>query len=263
MTTSKKKIYYYLIGTFFLLLFFIVMLFRSCNSNPISHKTFYIAYDKIWYDLDLRGKDQNMSGFISDMLQAISTEEKFRANVVESSTYALFPGLNSGIYDGVFSTLTPSPQNREFAFSDVIYRTGRVLIVPIGSTVNTFDDLKHKVIGIESSSLQTFSIPETFDTALISYDSAVSALESLDNNKIDGVILDALRAYVYTHGYYAGRLKVVNLPLSNAGMRLITKNEPEYLEFLKLFNEGLRKIKENGVFEDLIDQWGLLNTDAR
>jgi polar amino acid transport system substrate-binding protein len=123
--------------------------------------------------------------------------------------------------------------------------------------------MKGKIIGIESQALQTFNISEGLHAIIIPYDTASEALESLDKNIIDGVILDALRSHIYSDGYYAGRIKVVTAPLTDKGIRLITLNKPKYIHFISHFNEGLKETPESKKYEDLLDKWGLINTQIK
>ncbi|MFQ5730194.1 MAG: substrate-binding periplasmic protein, partial [Waddliaceae bacterium] len=171
-------------------------------------------------------------------------------------------GLDIGSYDAVLSSLTPNVINRQwYAFSDPFYLVGPVLIVPEKSKAQSLEDMEGKIIGIESGALQVFNIPEPPNIVIIPYGTASQALENLDNNVIDGVILEALRAYIYIEGFYKGRLKIASLPLTDKGLRLITRNEPRSILLVSRFNEGLKAIREEGLYGELIEKWGLIKTD--
>lgn len=262
MAMSKRKLVLSLIIALFVVITLLWLLFRACNTPQLERKFYYIGRDSTWYPLDLRGKEKNMSGFAGELIQAIGDEVGFVAIMVDVGPNSVLDGLETGHYDAALSSLVPTVRNKEiFVFSDIIYRTGPVLVVPENVNATSLADFTHKVIGIETNVLQTFSIPETLNVMIVPYDSAAEALENLDKNIVDGVILDALRAFVYTHGYYSGRLKVAGTVLSNTGWRVITKNRPEYLLFINHINDGLKKIKEKGIYNQLIEKWGIINTE--
>jgi polar amino acid transport system substrate-binding protein len=262
MVPNKRKIALSLFFALFLIITLLWLLFRACNSPLLERSVYYIGRDSTWYPLDLRGKEKNMSGFAGDLLQAIGDEEGFLAVMVEVGPNVVIDGLKTGHYDAMLSSLVPTVRNKDiYGFSDIIYRMGPVLIIPENVKATSIGDLIHKVIGIETTVLQTFSIPESLDVVIIPFDSAAVALESLDKNILDGVILDPLRAYVYTHGYYSGRLKVAGTILANTGWRVITKNTPDSLLFLKHVNDGLKKVKEKGIYTKLIEKWSIINTE--
>jgi polar amino acid transport system substrate-binding protein len=135
------------------------------------------------------------------------------------------------------------------------------LIVNEDSNIDSLREMTGKIMGIESGALQVFNIPEPPDIVIIPYDTAATALENLDQKVIDGVLLDALRAYVWTEGFYAGRLKVVTSPLTDRGLRVVTRNRPEYLQWLNEVNEGLKAVRENGIYDQLLIKWDLIDTE--
>ena len=258
---SKKHIFILMSAVFALAAFWST--FPSCSSNSFAEsKIYHIGRDSSWYPLDLRGKEISLVGFANDLLDIISQEQGFRVHTFEVGPSALFDGLDAGNYDGVLSSLTPNFMNQEkYAFSDPFYLVGPVLIVPVSSQAHSLKDMEGRIIGIESGSLQVFNIPEPPNVVMVPYNTASEALENLDKNVIDGVILDALRAYVSTEGFYAGRLKVVSSPLTNKGLRLITRKDPEHLNLISRFNEGLKAIKNQGTYAELVKKWGLINTE--
>ena len=95
---------------------------------------------------------------------------------------------------------------------------------------------------------------------IIPYDTVSTALEKLNANVIDAVIMDVLRAYVFTEGFYAGRLKVATSPLTDKGLRLLGRDQPSSLLLISQFNEGLQELMESGRYHELIKKWGLTRT---
>lgn len=265
MDVRKKKIYLSLIiGAIFL---FAVswLVFRIASKVPVEEDRLYIiGRDSTWYPIDLRGKEKNMVGFSNDLVRAIGEEQGFRPRIIEVGPNALFDGLDLKRYDAVLSSFTPTVMNRRFyGFSDPFYLVGPVLVVPVESEAKSLEDMAGKIIGIERRALQVFNIPKPRDVVIIPYDTAAIALEYLDEQVVDGVIVNALMAHVNTEGFYAGRLKVATSPFTNKGLRLITRNEPKSLLLISRFNKGLEKIKTNGRYDQLIQSWGLINTEVK
>ncbi|ADI37653.1 putative bacterial extracellular solute-binding protein [Waddlia chondrophila 2032/99] len=223
---------------------------------------YYIARDSTWYPADLRGKEKNMVGFANDLIQEIADMQGFRVQVFEVGRNGLYDGLDTGRYEGVFSTLEPNPVNRKkYLFSDPFYRLGPVLIVRENSKIASLEDLNGKILGIESGALQTFDLSEPPKVVMIPYDSSSTALERLNANVIDAVIMDVLRAYVFTGGFYSGRLKIATSPLTDRGLRLLTRNQPNFHLLISQFNEGLHRLQESGRYGELLDKWELIHTE--
>lgn len=263
MAVRKTKILITALGGLIVIVGLSWLLFRTVSVVPKREKIVYhIGRDSTWYPLDLRGKERHMVGFANDLFQDISIEEGFFVHIFEVGTNALYDGLRLGRYDGVLSHLTPNVVNRKiYRFSDPFYLIGPVLIVRENSTARSLGDMEGKIIGVEIGARQVFNIPEPLNVVFIPYDTAAAALENLDKNVIDGVILDALKAYAYTDGFYVGRLKVASSPLTDKGLRLISRKDPKSLLLISRFNKGLEKVKKKGVYGQLIEKWDLTDTE--
>lgn len=231
---------------------------RSCNSDERLWygKLYKIARDSSWYPLDLLGKERSLLAFSNELIVAIAKDQSIKVELLSSGSENLFSGLDNKLYDAVLSSLSPTPYNHEFyLFSKPFYPLGPVLVVRSSSTVTNLNEMIGKSIGIPYGSTLIYKeYPAIFIT---SYDNILNALNDLERNVIDGVILNRLTAYAYTIGLYTGRLKVATMPLTDEGIRLISRNDKESGFLIKKFNEGLQKAQENGTYNELLKRWGL------
>lgn len=240
------------------------LIFRAASAPAVkSNTTYLVARDSTWYPIDLRGKEKSMVGFTDELIEAVGKLQNFKVITFEVGPNALFDGLNIGNYDAVFSSLTPSVINRaQYEFSEPFYLLGPVLIVRKSSKIRSFDDLTEgKILGLASGTLQQYNIAEPKGVIIIPYDSSKTAMEKLDQNIIDGVLMDALSAYVLTGGFYSSSMIVITNPLTNKGLRLIASKTDRHKAFIEQFNAGLKELKENGGFQKLLSKWDLLNTE--
>jgi polar amino acid transport system substrate-binding protein len=260
---DKKKIYISITASLVFFIAIIWLLMRACSGGPfLEKKTLQIGRDSTWYPLDLRRKEKAVVGFSNDLMDAIGKDQGFKAIVFEVGANALLDGLDIGNYDAVFSSYPPNPMNKKkYAFSEPFYLIGPVLAVRDNSTIKSVKDMSGRILGIESGALQVFNILEPSDVIIIPYPTSAKALEDLDASVIDGVLLDALKAYIWTEGFYAGRLKVATAPLTDKGIRLITLNTPEHVKWIEQFNEGLKNVKNDGIYDKLIEKWDLIDTE--
>lgn len=241
----------------------ILGLFRACSGGaPSDDHEFHIASDNTWYPLQLYDKERNMQAFTNEMLLAIAKQQKIHVKLFVAGPDNLFMGLNNGQFDGVLSSLQPNSTNRElYVFSDPFYKVGPVLIVRETSTAKSLADMEGKIIGIRTGSSVVFNIEQYPEIIIRSYDNALLALMDINRNVIDGVILDALTAYIYTSGLFAKQMKIVGPPLTDIGLRLLTRHSEA--ELIKHFNAGLKAIKEDGTYDQLVLKWGLFNPELK
>jgi polar amino acid transport system substrate-binding protein len=256
-----KKILYF--GSIILFVVLMVMGVRACmRYTHFGEEVYLIAYDKTWYPTDLRGREPNMVAFTMDLMKAIAVETDFEVKFIEVGSGSLYEGLDDRYYSAVISSKIPNIVNRrEYDFSDAIYPLGPVLVVKMDSTFSDVSDLKGRIIGVEVGTQQLYQIIEESDFIMIPYQNIPAALESLERNGVDAVIMDVLPAYIYTQGYYKGRLRVATSPLLDAGIRLVTLITPHNQGFLEEFNRGLKQIKDEGIYDKLLKKWDLVKTE--
>lgn len=238
------------------------IVFKSCsNQSSTKSPQFSIARDSSWYQVNLMGKDKNMTAFSDDLLVTIAKENRFRVKVIGNSPEALLSGIINREYDGILSSINPTPINQNsLIFSEPYFLLGPVLVVRFDSNFNSLEDMNGKMIGIESGSSQISVIQKYPSILLTPYKTLLDALSALDDDRIDAVIVDALPAYIYTRTFYPNRLKVATKPLNQDGLRLIMAKNSANEKFVELFNERLKEMEESDTYDFLIKKWGLVNT---
>lgn len=249
------------IGIFLALLALLVVM-RSCSGGVVWAKSYKIARDKTWYPLQLYEKERNFTAFSDELLIAISKQQHIEIELVQVGSDNLFLGLDNDQYDAVLSSLEPDAQNRtHYVFSNPYYLMGPVVIVKSSSKATSLADMEGKIVGIRTGSSVVFNIQQYPNILIKSYDNPLTALMDLDKNDLDAVILDALTATVYSSGLFKGKVKIITHPLTNIGLRLIAKNKLRGEHLIDFFNEGLKILKENGSYNQLILKWNLYNPE--
>jgi len=257
---SFFKKYRWHIPSFFVALFVIIFFYPyGCSrTETIETKVFKIGRDPIWTPLDSFGKGKNLVAFSNELLVAVAREGNFRFQIENAEAKALIDGLEDGDFDAIFRLISPDVSNKKtYYFSDPIILTGPVLMMRKDEDFATFRDLEGKTVGVlHHTSLlhQIDSIPTVFWSPFGNWR---LALESLQQNKIDAVLIDTFPAYTYIKSYYKNYLHVVTGVLIPEGFRLITLQQPLQKEFIEKFNEGLQKVKDKGIYQKLLDKWDL------
>lgn len=236
---------------------------RACSGGGMSTPTVYrIARDGTWGYLQLSEKGRNLLAFSNELLFAIAKQENMQLELFLVSPETLFQGLDRNQYDGVLSAFLPrGAENEKYEKSKPVFLTGPVLIVQDSSPARSLQEMGGKVIGIQTGSSVVFNIEQYPEILLTSYDTPLQALSSLAKNEIDGAILGLIPAYIYTTGFYAGRLKVITRPLTDEGVRLISLRNPHGKKLVEFFNKGLAKVRADGTYDALLAKWGLFNPE--
>lgn len=255
--------YWKILATTVLILAAIIGLFSTCSSPEPPKKIYSIAIDKSWYPLQLGIKDRNMTAFVETVLQTIARNEKLQFRIMASTPRNLFPGLESGRYEGILSLLTPEQSYAfNFLFSQPLYYLGPVIIVNPESSYTSLESLKGRNVGYMSNIKYHIDFEANPATRFIPYNNIPQAFAHLESRRVDAVIMNSLPAHTYLQSLYADKFKIATAPLTDEGIRLVLQHDGSQAEqFMKLFNEGLDNLRKNGTYDELLEKWDLVNTE--
>ena len=263
---DKTKAFKYL-GRMTLILVILIIgwgLLRACSSNSVNlaDKVYRLARDPLWSSWQLMDRETALLAFSDDLVEAIVDSQHLKVDLYSTRAAHLFEGLDEGFYDVIFATLAPDDGPQEsYMFSEPFYLLGPVLIVQASSPIKSLHDLQDKMIGVSSGNIPDFRLNGYPEHLLISYDNMVKALSDLNQGSLDAVVMRMVPAYVYTTGFFAGRLKVVGRPLNNEGLRAITLRSQEGAFFIEAFNRGLKELKDQKMYDHMLAKWGLFNPE--
>lgn len=256
-------------GAITLVLLFVLLIwgisgFFTTNGNKTTR--FRIARDNWWPSSIFSGKERNFEAFSNELFSQISKKEGVTFEFVSSEATTLIPDLNNRVFDGILSVIPPTPSNeRFFDFSQPLLLIGPVLIVRSDSDAKSLADLSGRTVGIRAGSSLVFNylnemMGDKAPPIYTTFDSMNDAVERLVNNRIDGVIMEAMPAYTVTEGFYKGRLKVATTPLTWEGIRVVGLLSSESgRKMISEINEGLTKLHEDGTYDRLIQKWDLID----
>lgn len=242
------------------LILFWYFFFTSAGLEKREDHVYRIARDGMWYPEFLMGKEKNMTVFSNELMIEIAKRQNFKIELLFSSASNLFKGLENEDYDGVLASLSSGVQQKEiFLISQPYYLLGSVLIVRADSTAQSLADLTGKTVGIRAG-YPTPPKLQLYPNVLVKYYENMSkALADLNNNSLAGVIMEIVPAYAYSSAYYRDTLKVLTPQLTNNGLSLITLKKEKNAWLIEQFNAGLKAIKEDGTYEQLLYKWDLYN----
>ncbi len=220
---------------------------------------FALARDPTWYPLEFYGKSDYVSAFIDDFCIEISKVKRVHFSLFPATFSTMFHQLQRGTYEGLISSLTPSDTNmQEYVFSDPIIFLGPVLVVRKDSNANSVGDMEGLVLLVPDDKELIINVSQSSSTILKTYSNIGDALSQILLHKADGALVENITATTYTDGLYREKLKIVTPPLTDLALRLIAPvDSPRGKELIDVFNEGLRVLKQNGVYYYLKRKWNI------
>lgn len=231
-----------------------VLAFLNSCSNP-PKENIRIGVDESWDFLSAPDKETSINGFILDLFKEIGKETNYEFTLVNSSPLFIKDDLQKKAVDVVLSPERPNKYiESEYTFSDSFLSTGPVLVIrPDGPSLNNLDG---KEIAIPKGDFDPLVILEKKPGVLIRYYNSVpEALAKIVTKTLDGALINNIDAKKFTTGLYNTKLKIASQALTPDGLRLITI--PSNKNFIQDFDQALKKLKNNGIYEKLLEKWGL------
>jgi len=204
--------------------------------------------------LDKKGVNK---GFDIDFAKALSKElfgNEDAVNFVSVTSENRIPLLTSGEIDLLAATLTITEQRKkEVDFSIPYFITAQMILVRQGGKIKEYRDLAGKRVATIRGSTGDVAIEEMVpDAKRIEFKTNFEALQALKNRRVEAFVEDFVLLYALAQKNSG--LKVADLkPFCPGRYGLaVRKGDKEWLDFI---DATLKKMKETGQYEKLLDRW--------
>jgi polar amino acid transport system substrate-binding protein len=245
----KRLFWSILIG---LLLVVIVAIVPGCGQGGAKIR---IATDATWPPFEyVDEQTMQIVGFDVDLMTAIADKENLDIEFVNVSWDPLLAGVAQCTYDAAISSITITTERaKEMLFSDPYFAAGQIVTVRKDNTnIASKDDLAGKVVGAQLGTTGAMEIEKITGATLKTYDDIGLAFQDLMNGQIDAVVADNPVALEYV-GKNPDKLKTAGDVFTSEfyGIAVCKDNT----ELLAKINEGLAKVKAEGLIQELVAKW--------
>lgn len=228
-----------------------------------SSKSITIGFDNTFVPMGFEDKNGENVGFDIDLATAVF--EKYGIDITwQPIDWDLKETeLNNGNIDLIWNGYTATDERREkVLFTHSYMANEQVLVTKKSSGIATVADMKDKLLGAQagSSGYEAFeSQPKTLkdlvkNAEATQYATFNEALIDLQNNRIDGLLIDRVYANYYLQE--EGILDDYNIILAGyttesfgVGARKADK------ELVENINKALKELYADGTFQDISDKW--------
>ncbi|MBM7641815.1 amino acid ABC transporter substrate-binding protein [Streptococcus loxodontisalivarius] len=226
-------------------------------------KTITIGFDNTFVPMGYENEDGKNVGFDIDLANAVFAEYGITVKWQSINWDMKETELNNGTIDLIWNGYSVTDERKEkVAFTDPYMVNEQVLVTKKSSNITTVAGMKDKVLGAQagSSGYDTFtSNPEILKDIVsggdaTQYETFTQALIDLDNDRIDGLLIDRVYANYYLNqegtldnyniistGYDAENFSV---GARKADKTLVTK-----------INEAFKQLYKEGKFQEISNKW--------
>jgi len=166
----------------------------------------------------------------------------------------LIPGLQAKRFDVIASAMYITEERRKvIEFSDAYYPGGLVIMVKADNkSINGPDDLKGKSVAVQTGTKSVTFLKEKYPEAkLVEVEKNAEMFAQVETSRTDAVVTGKPAAKVYAQKRPGVKVLEKQLTVEEYGLG-VRKENPD---LVKAINAGLKKLKENGTYQKLIDKW--------
>ncbi len=201
------------------------------------------------------GDDGNPDGFDIALIKEIGKKLGMEVKIENMEFGSLVAAIGSKIDASIAGMTITEERLQSVDFSDPYYDAYQYVIVPIDSTIATFDDLKGKNIGCQLGTTGFYIADEDIESAnAIGYNKGVDAVNDLINGRVDLVIIDKNPAMVFGEKF-SDKVKVLDGAQFGFEMEQYAIALPKGSELVGKVNDALKELKADGTFDALVSKY--------
>ena len=237
--------------------------FVGCSSSDNvadeGAKKFVIATDKGFSPFEFQDADGNIVGIDMDLLAAIAEDQGFTYDLQYIGWDAAIAACQAGQADGMIAgaSITEERKNNGWTFSEGYYDATQGMAVAKDSDISSFADMKGKKVAVKNGTMSNQyaeSIKEEYGFEVVTFSTSPDMYQAVTGGQVDACLDDT-------------PILKYNIKIGELDMKFVegTENEPAQYgfaifdeskkELIELFNAGLKNIRENGKYDEIIAKY--------
>lgn len=238
------------------LLGFVTLVSTVDAAENDSNKTYIIGTDTTYAPFEFQKEDGDFVGIDMDLLEAISKEEGFKYKVKVLGFDAAVQALQAGQVDATIAGMTITDERKKtFDFSDPYFDSKISIAVSPDSEIQSVSDLKGKQVAVKTGTAGADAAAELakkYGFTVTTFESSSDMYEAVTSgNKAAAFEDQPVMAYAIKTGLNL-RLLDDTYPEGSPGLA-VQKGQNE--DFLRMFNDGLKKLKASGEYDKIVDRY--------
>lgn len=250
-----------------------LLLMAGCSSAPAAddsakkddaaastngEKTSYIiATDTAFPPFEFTDADGEFKGIDVELLDAIAEDQDFDYELNQLGFDASLLAVQSGQADGMIAGMSITDERQKtFDFSDPYYSAEVTFAVKPDSDIKSLDDLKGSKVAVKTATNgadYAKSLADEYDLEIVEFKDSPTMYQDVLTGNTAACFEDyPVMAYNIQQGAQLVIPEGVNAAGSDYGFAVKKDANPELLE---KFNTGLKNIKDNGKFQEIVDSY--------
>ena len=220
-------------------------------------KTYIIYSDNAFAPFEYLDTETNeYVGVDMEIMAAVAEDQGFKYEMHNEGFDPAMGAVQAGQADGMIAGMSIKEERKEtFDFSDPYFEDGQVFV---GKKGTSMEDLKGKTVAAKTSTVggeYAESVKDEYGFTINYYEGSDNMYQAVLAGTDVACVEDfSVIGYAIETGK-VGLAMITDEPANVLGYGFAVK-KGENAELLKMFNEGLKHIKENGKLEQILSKYG-------
>jgi ABC-type amino acid transport/signal transduction systems, periplasmic component/domain len=231
----------------------------ASSGTSAKDKTYLIACDAKYapFSFEDNGK---YKGIDVELIDAISKIEGFKYELKPMDFSGIIPAIVSGQIDGSIAGMNITEKRKESVdFSDGYIKAASSIVVNKNNTdINKLDDLKGKTAAVKKGTTGAAFAEDNqqkYGLKISYYDDSPSMFKAVENGNADFLVEDYPVISYEIKVDPNSKLRVGVAEIGEVPYDGFAVKKGANQDLLKMFNEGLKKIKDNGIYDKIVGQY--------
>jgi len=197
-------------------------------------------------------------GFDIDLIKQIGKDLGYEIEMKAQPFDALIPALKTGKLDAIISGMSATEERKKSVdFTDDYFVSKETYLRKKGNNAVTPTTLSGKKIGVQLGTIQEMEARTIKGATVVPNENTVNTILDLKAGKIDAIILEKAVATEYMKKN--PEMEIFDEKPAPIGMAMAV-DKGKNPELIKQINAELKKMRENGKYDELIKKYGLENS---
>ena len=201
-------------------------------------------------------QDGQLTGFELDLVKAMGKAAGAEVHISSYAFDAIVPAMMAGTVDIGAAGFSITPERaKRVNFTTPFYESGLTIVVPKGSAVKDFSDLKGKRLSVQLGTTSHQYAKKIEGAQITTFNSAGDAILNMLAGQADAVINDKpVTDYILSQNASIAAKAVHLSPVASADKfaMVVVKSKPELLAAM---NAAYKKVVESGEYAALYRKW--------
>lgn len=236
-----------------------VALFAGCGAKD-GEKVWTVATDTVFKPFEYTDAEGNFVGIDVEILAAIAEDQGFKYKLNSLGWDASIAACQAGQADAMIAgaSITEERKKSGWIFSDGYYTCTQSMTVAADSDIKGFEDLEGKTVAVKTATqgaTYAESLKEQYKFTISYYEDSPTMYQAVVGGQAAACFEDTpIMITSIKDGGLA--LKVLEEETANDGSDYgLAIFDEKNKEFLDMFNAGLKNIKDNGKYDDIINKY--------